>query len=98
MEHYDIGIRNYMIGLIPNNYVLGPILFIIYVNDITHPTLFNGSMSLFADDILIYRPIHTPEDLAILQSDIDSPTSSIMLFVYLCSIYAKLLLFKLKVI
>ena len=44
-------------------------------------------MTIFADDIMIYRPIRTPEDLAILQSDIDTPTSSIMLFVY----YAKLL-------
>ena len=32
-------------------------------------------MTLFTDDIMIYRPIHTPEDLAMLQSDIDSLTS-----------------------
>ena len=54
---------------------LGPILFIIYFNDITHPTLFDGGMTLFADDIMIYRPICTPEDLAMLQSGIDSLTS-----------------------
>ena len=46
-----------------------------HVNDITHLTLFNGSMTLFADDIMIYRPICTPEDIAMLQSDIDSLTS-----------------------
>ena len=54
---------------------LGPVLFIIYFNDITHPTLFDGGMTLFADDIMIYRPICTPEDLAMLQSGIDSLTS-----------------------
>ena len=32
-------------------------------------------MTLFTDDIMIYRPIHTPEDLAMLHSDIDSLTS-----------------------
>ena len=53
---------------VPQGSVLGPI---IYINDITHPTLFDGSMTVFADDITIYRPIHTPEDLAMLQSDID---------------------------
>ena len=47
----------------------------IYINDITHLTLFNGSMTLFADDIMIYRPICTSEDLAMSQSDIDSLTS-----------------------
>ena len=56
---------------VPQGSVLGPILFIIYINSITHPTLFDGSMTLFGDDIMIYRSICTPEDLAILQFDID---------------------------
>ena len=43
--------------------------------DITHPTLFDGSMTLFADDIMIHGPICTPEDFTMLQSDIHSLTS-----------------------
>ena len=45
--------------------VLGPILFIIYISDITHPTLFDGSMTLFADDIMIYRPIRTLDHVTV---------------------------------
>jgi len=55
--------------------VLGSILFIIYINAVTHFTLSDGSITPFADDIMIYRPICTPEDLVMLQSDIDSLTS-----------------------
>ena len=32
-------------------------------------------MTLFADDIMIYRPIRTPEDFTMLQADIDNLTS-----------------------
>ena len=36
--------------------VLGPILFIFYINDITSVQLMDGTMSLYADDIMLYRP------------------------------------------
>ena len=33
--------------------------------NITHPTLFDSSMTLHADNIMIKRPVRTPEDLVI---------------------------------
>ena len=54
--------------------VLGPFLFIIYINDITDLQLSDGSMTLYADDIMLYRPIYTPADHSLLQQDIDDST------------------------
>lgn len=52
---------------VPQGTVLGPVLFIVYINDLT--SHLESSVSLFADDAKIYRTIQTPEDLAILQRD-----------------------------
>ena len=38
--------------------VLGAILFIIYTNDITDLQLSDGSMTLYADDIMLYCPLY----------------------------------------
>jgi len=56
---------------VPQGSVLGPLLFIIYIDDITDLQLSDGSMTLFADDIMLYRPICTPADYSLLQLDID---------------------------
>ena len=56
---------------VPQGSVLGPRLFIIYIDDITDLQLSDGSMTLFADDIILYRPICTPADYSLLQLDID---------------------------
>ena len=69
-----------MIGLIPNMfwdpYYLSSILTILLI-----PPYSMAACHFLL--LTLYRPIRTPEDLAILHSDIDSPTFSIMLFVYL---------------
>ena len=52
-------------------HVLGPLLFIIYIDDLTD-VLSNCSMRLYADDLLLYRPIHSPTDYQALQADIDA--------------------------
>lgn len=55
---------------IPQGTVLGPILFIIYINDILENIESDGF--LFADDTKIYKIITSKEDALALQQDINS--------------------------
>ena len=51
--------------------MLGPLLFIIYLDGITKLLLHDGScLLLYADDILLYRRIQHQEDYLLLQQDI----------------------------
>ena len=43
---------------VPQGSVLGPLLFIIYINDITDVHLSDASMTTYADDIMLYQPMH----------------------------------------
>ena len=54
---------------IPQGSVLGPILFVIYINDIVDNL--TGTAYLFADDMKIYNVIRDEEDCVCLQKDID---------------------------
>ena len=49
--------------------MLAPLLFLCYINDISHDI--RSTVKLYADDILIYRPIFTIDDCETLQSDLD---------------------------
>jgi hypothetical protein len=50
--------------------LLGPTLFLIYINDI--PDDVTSTIRLFADDCVIYRPVGTSEDHILLQKDLDT--------------------------
>ena len=58
-----------VISGVPQGSVLGPILFILYINDLSEQI--QSSLWTFADDTKIYRPILTTEDQNILQKDLD---------------------------
>ena len=57
---------------VPQGSVLGPLLFIIYLNDIVHHISSSSKMNLFADDIALYRIIRSINDYSALQADIDA--------------------------
>ena len=54
---------------VPQGTVLGPILFLIYINDIVDGL--QSNINLFADDCALYRKIETEEDNKILQDDLN---------------------------
>lgn len=54
---------------VPQGSVLGPLLFLLFVNDL--PDWIKSSIRMFADDTKMWRVIKTEEDRDILQCDID---------------------------
>ena len=51
--------------------VLGPLLFIIYMNDLPSCVTVSRTL-LFVDDTKIYNTVHNSEDISAFQNDLDS--------------------------
>ena len=57
---------------VPKGSLLGPLFFIVYINDLPGVISKDSSIALYADDSKMYRVISTQEDLSTFQSDIDN--------------------------
>jgi hypothetical protein len=55
---------------VPQGSVIGPLLFLIYVNEL--PNLVSCGMKMFADDTKLYRVIKQDNDISTLQEDLDN--------------------------
>ena len=50
---------------------MGPLFFIVFINDLPGVISKDSSIVLYADDSKLYRIINTPEDMSSFQGDLD---------------------------
>ena len=64
---------------VPQGSVLGPLLFILYLNDVVNTVSAGSNLNMFADDIAMYRVIRTATDYMLMQRDVHSISECIKL-------------------
>ena len=57
---------------VPQGSIVGPLLFVLFINDISENISPKTNIAMYADDTKIWREIHTKRDNEILQSDISA--------------------------
>ena len=53
---------------VPQGSVLGPLLFIIYIDGVQGATLSNSTVVLYADDMVLYKTIQSHEDYSLIHN------------------------------
>ena len=57
---------------VPQGSILGPLLFSVFMNSITNlPLSLNSKLALYTEDILLYKPINSTDNVSSLQEDIN---------------------------
>ena len=56
---------------VPQGTVLGPLMFLLYINDI-NKNITSSKLGLFADDCVIYKTIYSKDDSIALQNNLSA--------------------------